>query len=75
LLTGAIAFAQGEHSWSILSAIVLSAIGVQVGYICGTFACSIKETRVPAASSSPTAPADAYRSQTGMRIPVQFSDR
>jgi hypothetical protein len=75
LATAAIAIAQGEHSWAILSAIALSAFGVQIGYLCGTFAYSIKETPAPAASPSPSVPADAFRTQTGMRIPVQYSDR
>lgn len=75
LSTAAIAVAQGEQNWAILSAIVLSAIGVQIGYLCGTFAYSIKETQLPADSSSPSVPADTYRAQTGIRIPVQFSDR
>ena len=74
LSTAAIAVAQGEYGWAILSAIVLSAVGVQIGYLCGTFAYSIKESQVPAAPS-PAAPTDTYRAQTGMRIPVQFSDR
>ena len=73
LSTAAIAFAQGEHGWSILWAIVLSVIGVQIGYLCGTFAYSMKET--PAPAPSPAASADSYRAQSGMRIPVQFSDR
>ena len=75
LSTAAIAVAQGEQSWAILSAVVLSAIGVQIGYLCGTFAYSIKETQAPTASPSSKVPADAYRAQTGIRIPVQFSDR
>jgi len=74
LSTAAIAVAQNEHGWAILSAIVLSAVGVQIGYLCGTFAYSMKEAQVPVAPS-PAAPADTYRAQTGMRIPVQFTDR
>jgi hypothetical protein len=75
LSTAAIAVAQNEHGWAILSAIVLSAVGVQIGYLCGTFAYSMKEAQVPAASPSPIVPADTFRTQTRMRIPVQFSDR
>lgn len=74
LSTAAIMIAQGDHAWTIILATVSSAVGVQIGYLCGTFAYSVKETKVPAGAPSPTVPADAYRSQTGMGIPVQFLD-
>lgn len=75
LSTAAIGIAQGEHSWAILSAIALGAVGMQVGYLCGTFACSMREAQVMAASPSTPVPTDTYHSKTGMQIPVHFSDR
>ena len=74
LLTATITFVQGEHIWTIISASGLSAIGVQIGYLCGTFVYSQKEAQVPASASPPTLPADAYLPQNRMRIPVQSLD-
>ncbi len=66
LSTGAVTVAQGEHLWAILSAIVLSSVGVQVGYLCGTFASSLKEAQVSDTAPATTASADAYRARTGV---------
>ena len=74
LSAAAITVAHGDHAWAIMSAIVLSAIGVQIGYLCGTFAYSLKETHASEAVPSSIVPTDAYRSRTGMRIPVQYLD-
>lgn len=71
LSTGAITAAQGHNFWAILLAIALSAIGVQVGYMCGTFASSVKEAQVPDTATATIAPADAYRATAGAR----YSDR
>lgn len=68
LSTGAITIAQGEHLWSILLAIVLSAIGVQIGYLCGTFAYSIREAHAPDTAPASTASAEAYRARTGISV-------
>lgn len=70
--TTAITIAQGEHRWAIISAIVLSAIAVQVGYLCGTFASSVKESPAPNPAPAATAPTKTYRARTG--ISVQFPD-
>lgn len=66
LSTAAVSVAQGDQFWSTASVVVLSALAVQIGYLCGTFALSMKET--PAADSAQAAaiPPHAYRSRTGI---------
>jgi len=73
LSAAAIAVAQGEPFWTIMSTAVVCAIGVQVGYLCGSFPVSLKE--VPTADSAPvtTASADTYNSAAA--VSVHFSDR
>jgi hypothetical protein len=39
---------------------------VQIGYLCGTFAFSMKEAPVTDTAQVAGAPADAYRSRTGI---------
>jgi hypothetical protein len=64
-----VAIAQGETFWVVASAIGLSAAGLQIGYLCGSFAVAQREAPLPV----PNAEADRYQPSVG--IPVQFSDR
>lgn len=67
--TAAIATAQSETLWVVASAVGLSIAGLQIGYLCGSFAVSLRDAPLATANSS----ADAYQPQAG--IPVRFSDR
>lgn len=65
LSAAAVSVAQGYHFWPIASIAILSAVAVQIGYLCGTFACAMKET--PAAEAAQVAGAqNPYRSHTGI---------
>lgn len=66
LSTAAVSVAQGDQFWSIALVVGLSAVAVQIGYLCGTFAFSIKEAPITDTAPIPGAPADAYRSRTGI---------
>ena len=55
---------QGETIWSSGLAIIMSAIGVQIGYLCGTFALSIKEMPAQGAAPAQTASADLFPSRS-----------
>jgi hypothetical protein len=46
LLTTALSAMNGDLSWRTISAVVFSALSVQLGYLCGTFAVSMKEAPV-----------------------------
>ena len=63
LATTAISVAQGDQIWSIVGVAILSAVAVQIGYLCGTFALSMKETPV-ADTAEAALPRNAYRSRT-----------
>ena len=67
LFTGAMMVVQGDHIWAILPAIVLNAIGVQVGYLCGTFAQSmLRESHRPDQAISPSPRASTYKAGAGV---------
>jgi hypothetical protein len=66
LSTAAISVAQGDQFWSTTSIVILSAVAVQIGYLCGTFAFSMKEAPITDTAQVAGAPADAYRSRTGI---------
>jgi hypothetical protein len=55
LAAAAVTAAQGNPLWSVLAAAALSAIGVQVGYLCGSFVPFVKE--VPEAAPVRAQPA------------------
>lgn len=76
LFTGAMTVVQGDHAWAIISAILLNAIGVQVGYLCGTFAhAMLRDSRTPDRAISPSARATtAYKTQVGASAPAQYLD-
>jgi hypothetical protein len=65
LSTGAFTFTQGGQSWSVAAAVTLSAIALQVGYLCGSFAVSMREVPLTEAVQAATSPAHAYRSRNG----------
>jgi len=52
---------QGEAVWSVLAAATLSAIGVQIGYLCGSFVPFVKD--VPETAS-------AHVQQTSLQLTV-----
>lgn len=66
LATAAVSVAQGDQSWSIALAVVLSAVALQIGYLCGTFALSMKEAPVTNTVQVTGAQTGAYRSGTGL---------
>ncbi|MBI1203485.1 MAG: hypothetical protein GC182_13340 [Rhodopseudomonas sp.] len=69
VLAVAISLSHGASFWSIATDIVLNAFGVQIGYLCGSFALAMKEAPLPV----PSAAAESYQPQNG--VPVQVSDR
>lgn len=62
----AVSAGQGDQIWSIAAALTLSAIALQVGYLCGSFAVSMKETPVTNTVQTAASPAPAYRSRNGL---------
>jgi hypothetical protein len=60
-----ISVAQGDAFWSTAGLALLSAVSVQLGYLCGTFALSMKETPVREAAEA-ALPRNAYRSRSGI---------
>ncbi len=66
LLTAVISIRHGDQSWSVGFAMILSALAVQIGYLCGTFAISMKETPASETTTVSASSADAYRSRTGV---------
>lgn len=76
LFTVAMTVARGNQAWMIVSVVLLNAIGVQVGYLCGTFAHSIlRDSRTPDHALAPSARAStAYKAQVGMSAPAQYLD-
>ena len=65
LATISMSLAQGDQFWSTVAVAILSAFAVQIGYLCGTFALSMKETPVVDTAEA-TLPRNAYRSRTGI---------
>lgn len=65
LSTAAVSVTQGDHFWPTASMVIFSAVAVQIGYLCGTFACAMKETPATEAAKVAGAPTDPYRSRTG----------
>jgi hypothetical protein len=59
-----ISAAQGEHSWPTVPALVFSAIALQVGYLCSSFAVSMREA--PHEAVDVAARADTYRSRRSL---------
>lgn len=76
LVTGAMMVARGDTAWTIMSVVLLNAIGVQVGYLCGTFAHSmLRDSRVPGHEIARSAQAStAYKRPVGVSVPVQYLD-
>ncbi|MDO8878756.1 MAG: hypothetical protein Q8M24_11165 [Pseudolabrys sp.] len=64
--TVAVSVAQGDQFWSIVAALTLTAIALQVGYLCGSFAVSMKEAPVTDVVQAAASPAPAYRSRNGL---------
>lgn len=58
LAAAAVTAAQGAPLWSVLAASVLSAIGAQVGYLCGSFAPSLKDAPEIAPARATSLPLD-----------------
>jgi uncharacterized membrane protein len=74
--TGAISLANGDHIGATLAAVVLNSIGIQVGYLCGTYARAVlRDTRTsePTKAAS-TRTAQAFNVQVGANAPAQFVD-
>ena len=68
IATAIVAIMQGQTFWLIASSVALSAAGLQIGYLCGSFALAQREATLPL----PNAAADAYQTQSG--FPVRVSD-
>jgi hypothetical protein len=66
LSTAAIALAHDAHFWPVMTSVILSAIGLQIGYLCGSFAFSLKEMTV--AEKTPAASVDAYQTHKGISV-------
>lgn len=65
----AFALSHGDSFWAMASDIALNAAGVQIGYLCGSFALAMKEAPLPL----PAAISETHRQQNG--LPVQVPDR
>ncbi len=64
LTTVTISLAQGDQFWSIAAVFISSAVALQVGYLCGSFAVSMREA--PIRDAAQVAPAPAYRSRNSL---------
>lgn len=68
LATAIISIQHGNQLGSVGLAVLLSSVAVQIGYLCGTFALSMKETPLNNPSAVSVGSTDAYRSRTGAPV-------
>ncbi len=73
---GVVMIARGEHTGVILAAVLLNAVGIQIGYLCGTFARALlRDSQTPdptiAAAARPTRISE---SQVELRVRGQLVD-
>jgi hypothetical protein len=76
LATGTMMIARGDHTWAILGAVLLNGVGMQVGYLCGTFAYSMlrdQRAHEPAMAIS-AGGVENFNAPVGVNIPGQFAD-
>lgn len=60
------AIAQGEQPWSLAAILISSAIALQVGYLCASFAVSMREPAVSNTVEVAAASAKNYQSQRSL---------
>jgi hypothetical protein len=73
--TGLIMAVRGDDLWAILGALAINAVGVQVGYLCGTFAqVMLRDARTHDPAMAPAARATTALKPRGIRMPVQYLD-
>jgi hypothetical protein len=60
----AVAWTTGDQYWSIASTMFMSAVALQIGYLCSSFAVSMKEVPAAEMARATGAPAKAYQAGT-----------
>jgi hypothetical protein len=66
---GIIAVALGDHGVTMISNMIVSAVGLQIGYLCGTFAhVTLRESRLPDHVPAKSERKAAYKSKLGLGI-------